>query len=113
MASGIDKIHNCPKCLKEKHFQNLMHMSQPIMDRNRCLIVLLLLYICHTVIHRKLQNVVYMIHEKKLMLKKKEGWAIRSTIIGSCLQVAVVLKSVSDPMLCATFIYSIMSTGGH
>jgi agmatine/peptidylarginine deiminase len=20
-ASGIDKIHNCPKCLKEKHFQ--------------------------------------------------------------------------------------------
>ena len=22
MASGIDKIHNCPKCLKEKHFQN-------------------------------------------------------------------------------------------
>jgi hypothetical protein len=25
IASGIDKIHNCPKCLKEKHFQNLMH----------------------------------------------------------------------------------------
>jgi hypothetical protein len=21
IASGIDKIHNCPKCLKEKHFQ--------------------------------------------------------------------------------------------
>jgi hypothetical protein len=28
IASGIDKIHNCPKCLKEKHFQNLMHMSE-------------------------------------------------------------------------------------
>ena len=65
-------------------------------------------------IHRKLKNVVYM--KKKLMLKKKEGWAIRSTIgIGSCPQVpvAVILKSVSDPMLCATFTYSIMSTGGH
>ena len=62
------------------------------------------MYICHTVIHRKLQNVVYM--------KKKEGWAIRSTI-GSCPQVPVILKSVSDPMLCATFTYSIMSTGGH
>ena len=48
------------------------------------------------------------------MLKKKEGWAIRSTI-GSCPQVpvAVILKSVSDPMVCATFTYSIMSTGGH
>jgi hypothetical protein len=21
IASGIDEIHNCPKCLKEKHFQ--------------------------------------------------------------------------------------------
>ena len=48
------------------------------------------------------------------MLKKKEGWAIRGTIgIGSCPQVPVILKSVSDPMLCATFTYSIMSTGGH
>jgi hypothetical protein len=28
IASGIDKIHNCPKCLKEKHFQNLMNMSE-------------------------------------------------------------------------------------
>jgi hypothetical protein len=28
MASGIDKLHNCPKCLKENHFQNLMHMSE-------------------------------------------------------------------------------------
>ena len=46
------------------------------------------------------------------MFKKKEGWAIRSTI-GSCPQVPVTLKSVSDPMLCATFTYSIMSTGGH
>jgi hypothetical protein len=24
IASGIDKIHNCLKCLKEKHFQNLV-----------------------------------------------------------------------------------------
>ena len=39
---------------------------------------------------------------------KKEGWAIRGTI-GSCPQVPVILKSVSDPMLCATFTYSIMS----
>ena len=83
--------------------------QKPSMDRNCCLIVFLL-YICHTVIHRELQNVVYM--KKKLMLKKKEGWAIRSTI-GSCPQVPVILKSVSDPMLCATFTYSIMSTGGH
>jgi hypothetical protein len=83
--------------------------QKPSMDRNCCLIVFLL-YICHTVIHRKLQNVVYM--QKKLMLKKKEGWAIRSTI-RSCPQVPVILKSVSDPMLCATFTYSIMSTGGH
>ena len=36
------------------------------------------------------------------MFKKKEGWAIRGTI-GSCPQVPVILKSVSDPMLCATF----------
>jgi hypothetical protein len=28
IASGIDKIHNCPKCLKEQHFQNLMDMSE-------------------------------------------------------------------------------------
>jgi hypothetical protein len=42
------------------------------------------------------------------------GWTIRSTI-GPCPQVPVILKSVSDPMLCATFTYSItcMSTGGH
>jgi hypothetical protein len=46
------------------------------------------------------------------MLKNKEGWEIRGTI-GSCPQVPVILKSVSDPMLCATFTYSIMSTGGH
>jgi hypothetical protein len=31
---------------------------------------------------------------------KKEGWVIRGTI-GSCPQVPVILKSVSDPMLCA------------
>jgi hypothetical protein len=24
IASGIDKIHNCPKCLKEKHFQKFL-----------------------------------------------------------------------------------------
>jgi hypothetical protein len=42
------------------------------------------------------------------MLKKRGGWAIRGTI-GSCPQVPVILKSVSDPMLCATFTYSIMS----
>jgi hypothetical protein len=35
IASGIDKIHNCPKCLKEKHFQkfrlppNLQQMVFP------------------------------------------------------------------------------------
>jgi hypothetical protein len=38
---------------------------------------LYLLYICHTVIHRKLQNVVYM--KIKSMLKKRGG-AIRGTI---------------------------------
>ena len=37
----------------------------------------------------------------------------QSGTIGFCPQVPVILKSVSDPMLCATFTYSIMSTGGH
>jgi hypothetical protein len=31
IASGIDNIHNCPKCLKEKHFQNLIHVTAAIM----------------------------------------------------------------------------------
>ena len=38
---------------------------------------------------------------------KEGGWAIRGTI-GSCPQVPVILKSVSDPMLCATFTYCII-----
>ena len=69
------------------------------------------LYICHTVIQCTQKVAKCCVHEKKLMLKKKEGWAIRGTI-GSCPQVPVILKSVSlsDPMLCATFTYSIMST---
>jgi hypothetical protein len=53
------------------------------MDRNYCSIVLyyvrnpawiettVRLYICHTVIHRKLQNGVYM--KKKIDVKKKGG----------------------------------------
>ena len=55
-------------------------------------------------------------NRREIDVKKKEGWAIRSTLgIGSCphVPVAVILKSVSDPMLCTTFTYSIMSTGGH
>jgi hypothetical protein len=43
IASGIDTIHNCPKCLKEKHFQkfrwppNLQQMVQsPIGIKSRC-----------------------------------------------------------------------------
>jgi len=28
IASGINKVHNYPTCLKETHFQNLMHMSE-------------------------------------------------------------------------------------
>jgi hypothetical protein len=43
-------------------------------------VCLYLLYICHPVIHRELQNVVYI--EKKSMFKKKEG--------GSYQQVPVV-----------------------
>ena len=72
------------------------------MDRNCCLIVFFL----YT---QKVAKCC--VHEKKMMLKKKEGWAIRGTI-GSCPQVPVILKSVSlsDPMLCATFTYAIMST---
>ena len=45
------------------------------MDRNYCLIVFIV-YICHTVIHRKLQNVVYMTEsmiKKKKKKKKKKG----------------------------------------
>ena len=37
------------------------------MDRNYCLIVFIV-YKCHTVIHRKFKNVVYM---KKIDVKKK------------------------------------------
>ena len=43
---------------------------------------LYLLYICHTVIHRKLQNVVYM-NKKSMFKKKREG------NIGSCPHVLV------------------------
>ena len=50
------------------------------MDRNYCLLVFIV-YICHPVIHRELQNVVYM--KKKSMFKKKGG--------GSCPQVPVDL----------------------
>ena len=48
IASGIDTIHNCPKCLKEKHFQkfrwppNLQQMVQsPIGIKSRCYAALL------------------------------------------------------------------------
>jgi hypothetical protein len=40
-------------------FKTLCICQKPSMDRNCCLIVFFL-YICHTEIHRKLQNVVYM-----------------------------------------------------
>jgi hypothetical protein len=57
-----------------KHMQNFMLMSYVhIIIYQLCLkieIWFLLLYICHTVIHRKLKNVVYM---KKIDVKKKEG----------------------------------------
>jgi len=54
---------------------------------------LYLLYICHTVIHRKLQNVVYM--KKKSMLKKKK----KRGGIGSCPHVPV-----SSPPVCMDFL---------
>ena len=49
---------------------------------------LFLLYICHTVIHKKLQNVVYM----KNIDVKNGGWAISGTI-GFCPQVPVIDNS--------------------
>jgi hypothetical protein len=72
IASG--KIHNwqLPKMSQRKTLSKPYACQKPSMDRNCCLIVFLL-YICHTVIHRKLQNVVYM--KKKLMLKKKQSEA--------------------------------------
>jgi hypothetical protein len=75
------------------------------MDRNYCSIVLydvrnpawiettVRLYICHTVIHRKLQNGVYM--KKKIHVKKKGGSNIykkkkKGGNIGSCPHVPVI-----------------------
>jgi hypothetical protein len=40
--------------------------QKPTMDRNYCLIVFI---VCHTVIHRKLQNE----YEKKIDVQKKKG----------------------------------------
>ena len=75
------------------------------MDRNCSLIVFFCIYI---------ESCKMLCTRKKIYVKKKEGWEIRGTI-WSCPQVPVILKSVSlsDPMLCAIFTYSIMSTGGH
>jgi hypothetical protein len=44
IASGIDKIHNCPKCLKEKHFQKIRWPPnlQQMVFRSGCAIVLFL-----------------------------------------------------------------------
>jgi hypothetical protein len=45
------------------------------MDRNYCLIVFIVYtFVCHPVVHRKLQNVVYM--KKNRCLKKRGGGAI-------------------------------------
>jgi hypothetical protein len=30
IASGIDKIHNCPKCLKEKHSKPYAYIRNPV-----------------------------------------------------------------------------------
>ena len=30
VASGIDKIHNCPKCLKEKHSKPYAYVRNPV-----------------------------------------------------------------------------------
>ena len=59
--------YTMPKMSQRKTLSKPYACQKPSMDRNCCLIVFLS-YICHTVIHRKLQNVVYM--KKKLMLKK-------------------------------------------
>ena len=49
---------------QRKTLKTLCICQKPSMDRN-CSLIVFFLYICHTVIHRKLQNVVYM--------KKKGG----------------------------------------
>jgi hypothetical protein len=71
-----------------------------------------LFFFCIYDIQRYIESCKMLCTWTQIDAKKKEGWAIRGTI-GSCPQVPVILKSVSDPMLCATFTYSIMSTGGH
>jgi hypothetical protein len=60
-----------------------------------------LYFFCIYVIQRYIESCKMLCTWKKIDVKKKEGWAIRGTI-GSCPQVPVILKSVSDPMLCAT-----------
>ena len=30
ITSGIDKIHNCPKCLKEKHSKPYAYVRNPV-----------------------------------------------------------------------------------
>ena len=56
------------------------------MDRNYCLIVFIV-YICHTVIHRKFKNVVYM---KKKSMFKKRGRGNQRHYRVSCPQVLVI-----------------------
>ena len=68
-----------------------------------------LFFFCIYDIQRYIESCKMLCTWTQIDVKKKEGWAIRGTIV-SCPQVPVILKSVSDPMLCATFTYSIMST---
>ena len=90
---------------KKNSFKTLCICQKPSMDRNCCLIV----FFCIYDIQRYIESCKMLCTWTQIDVKKKEGWAIRGTIV-SCPQVPVILKSVSDPMLCATFTYSIMST---
>ena len=59
--------------------------------------------ICHTVIHRKLQNVVYMKKSRCLLKKKRKK---KGGNIGSCPQVPVMLYVVlTMPTLNKAYLY--------
>ena len=62
------------------------------------------MYIYHTEIHRKLQNVVYM--KKKIDVKKKDGGGAIRGIIGSYPQVPVRPKGLSSDICQRSFYYN-------
>ena len=78
-----------PQCKQRRvtYLLSYIHVRNPVWIETT--VCLYLLYICHPVIYRELQNVVYM--KKKIDVQEKGGW--------SCPQVPVV---VMDRRGCST-----------